>query len=487
MRKLLSFLKKYWLLVASLVISFLMFYPALSSFYTHDDFFFLKIAKVSSFGDFVNFFNLVKDSEGIGVYRPLPLRVYYFLASGVFNLNPLPLRIISFVTFFIDVVLVHRLAELLTKNRKIALLSSFLYATSVTHFGQLYYIGAYQELLLTLFFLASVTFFIKYEIGVGYSVRNLVASFLFFILALMSKETGVILPFILIIVHFYLRVVGATGRIKFPIKKLIISLLPYGVVLGVYLSLHFLSFGLISGDSYIWDFAPGRALNTSFWYFLWSLNLPEMLIDFVGPGLKLNPNLLKYWSADIIPIFVLFTAQAGFIVFALFKSKILKNKSLILFCVSWFLLTISPVVFLPVHKFTYYLTLPLFGVIMLLSYLLNGQKPVVKILFCTIWVVLSLTSLRLTLETNWITQGVNTSERVNNYFKENREALKSKDISFVDTPEDKDLPWSPTLTLKTVLSEYNFFDLFYPELRERISYGDEKAEVQIRSRQLLGY
>lgn len=482
-RKLLSFLKKYWLLVAALIISFLMFYPALSSFYTHDDFFFLKIAKVSSIGDFINFFNVVKDSEGIGVYRPLPLRVYYFLASGVFNFNPVPLRIISFITFFADIVLVHQLVGLLTKNKKTALLSSFLYATSVTHFGQLYYIGAYQELLLTLFFLASVIFFIKYEIWAKHSVKNLVISFLFFILALMSKETAVMLPAVFTIVHFYL---GVTGRIRLSIKKLIVSMLPYGVVLGVYLFLHFLSFGLISGDSYIWDFAPGRALNTSAWYFLWSLNLPEMLIDFVGPGLNLNPNLLKYWSKDIVPIFILFTIQAGFIVFALFKSKILKNKSLVLFCISWFLLTILPVVFLPVHKFTYYLTLPLFGVVILLSYLLNSQKPVVKVLFCAVWVVLSLTSLRLTLETNWITQGINISKRIYLYFEKNRAELTSKNIVFIDTPEDRVLPWSPTATLKTVLSGGSFFDVFYPELSPRVSYsgiGDES----IRSRQFLGY
>ncbi len=143
-----------------------MFYPSIFGFFTNDDFFFLRIAHISSFKVFLNFFNLFKDFAGIGVYRPIPLRLIYFLAIELFHQSPVALHIISFITFFLDVFLVGVLIRLLTKNNKIALLSSFLYAVSVTHFGQLYYINQYQELCMALFFLASVIFFVRYELDI---------------------------------------------------------------------------------------------------------------------------------------------------------------------------------------------------------------------------------------------------------------------------------------------------------------------------------
>jgi hypothetical protein len=488
-------IRKHWKFLAVFIAPLIMFFPALTKFYTHDDFYFLKIAGVKSFGEFLNFFNLIRDIEGIGVYRPLTLRVYYFLSVELFNLNPIALRIISFITFFAVIFLVWKLIKYLTGNTKIALFSAFLYGVSVTHFGQLYYIGAFQELFLTAMFLASTIFFIKYEIGVKnrHRIRNLVASFIFYILAIMSKETAVVLPFILVLCHFYLKL---SKIIKFPFKSLVLSLIPYLTVLGVYLVLHFCYFGTISGDSYVWNFSLSRATNTLVWYGLWSLNIPEMLVDFVGPGINLNPNLLKFWSKEIIPILVLFAIEVGMTIYVFIRSQFTVHRSrfiFLFFSISWFIATLTPVLFLPIHKFTYYLTLPLIGVVFLISYLFVNQKLVVRIIFCLVWLTISVLSLHLTLETNWITRGVDVSKRVYTYFNQNKLNFVSKNIVFVDTSKDLTLPWSPTTTLKTVLSDKNFFEVFYPGLTEKVFYdglvessktGDS---VIINSRQFLGY
>lgn len=487
-----NFLKNNWQLLLVCLIALVMFFPAFTKFFTHDDFYFLRIANISSTGDFINFFNPVKDVEGIGVYRPLTLRVYYALAVEFFNLNPIYLRIISFATFFIVIGLVWKFIYLLTQDKKTSILATFLYAVSVTHFGQLYYVGAFQELFLTMLFLGSVIFFVKYEMGSSKksNVGNLVASFVCFILAIMSKETAVVIPFIIILTHFFLKL---SKRIKGSFKTLILSTIPYFAVLAIYLVFHFGYFGTISGDSYVWNFSVGRAINTLGWYSLWSMNLPEMLNDFVGPGIHLNPNLLKYWSAEIIPIFALFALQILIVFYAFLKSKIRDSKFMILFCIFWFIATISPVIFLPVHKFTYYLTLPLIGVVLLISHLLTSQKSKIYVIFAIFWIATSIISLGLTIKTNWITQGVGISERVYKYFKTNRSNVDSKKIVFVDTSEDSSLPWSPTTTLKTVLSDKNFFEVFYPGIAKKVEYvglGEVKESEEtkvINSRQFLGY
>lgn len=476
MNRIFLLLKKYWLPILAFIISFAMFYPSLSGFFTHDDFYFLKISRVDSIGGFLNFFNPANDTNGIGVYRPLTLRVFYFLGSTIFNLNPLGLRIISFITFYLNVILVGYLAKLLTRNDKVSALSLFLYATSVTHFGQLYYIGAYQELFITFVFLSSIICFIKFP-------GNFLYSFIFFLIALMAKETAVMIPTAIVCVYFYLK---SERRIKTSFKKVALSLLPFVSLLILYLYLHFFHFGTIEGDSYIWNFSITKAVNTTFWYFLWSLNLPEMLVDFVGPGVRLNPNLLKYWSNQIIPIFILFFIQIAIIFFAILKSKILNLKSIIFFSFSWFILTLLPVIFLPLHKFTYYLTLPLFGIVLLLSYIFINLKSKVYIVFCVVWVALSFFTLQLTKETNWITQGIQVSKRVHTYLEVNKQDLSGKKITFVDEPEDELLPWSPTSTLKIVLADNNFFEVFYPGVFAGVSYSGT-GDVQIGSRQFLGY
>lgn len=481
-----KFLKRNIYLLLILAVSFIIFFPSLFAFYTNDDFFFLKIANVSSLGGFLNFFNLARDIGNIGVYRPLTLRVFYFLTVEFFHLNPLPLRIISFLTFFIDIFLVGRLAELLTKNNRTALFSSFLYAVSATHFGQLYYVGMFQELFLTLTFLASVIFFIKYEAAKRRSVGKLVISFIFFILAMMSKETAVVLPAIFVLVHFYL---SLTKKIKVSIRTLIFSLSPFIVVLGIYLFMHFHYFGLILGDSYVWNFSPLKSVNTLTWYILWSFNVPEMLVDFIGPGLHINPNLLKYWSNEIIPILVLFLVEICIAVYVFVRNKFSLNTIYyLLFAILWFGITLLPVLFLPIHKFTYYLTLPLVGVVLILSHLFEEDKisKVGIILFLTIWTAMSVLTIRLAIQTNWVTQGEEISERVYLYFKQNESNLALKSIVFVDTPKDTSLPWSPTATVKTALSGNNFFDVFYPKLAAKIFYTG-KGDITIESRRFLGY
>jgi hypothetical protein len=305
----------------------------------------------------------------------------------------------------------------------------------------------------------------------------------------MSKETAVVLPFIFIITHLFLTL---TKKIKVPVKTLVLALIPYFVILGGYLFLHFRYFGVISGDSYVWDFSLLRAVNSTVWYGLWSLNLPEMLIDFVGPGIHLNPNLLKYWSSEIIPIFILFTLQMLIVIYAFIRRKFsLTTVYFLLFSISWFVLTMAPVIFLPVHKFTYYLTLPLIGTVLFLSYLIRDSR--FKILFCVFWITTSIISLALTYKTNWITQSQLVAGRVNSYFMSSGQKLIGKDIYFIDTENDSSLPWSPTTTLKTVLSDKSFFEVLYPNLKVNVNYSglDQTPKSQnseiIEARQFLGY
>ena len=399
-----TFFKKYLFLLFTFVVSFVIFYPSLFAFFTNDDFFLLKISQANNLPSFLNFFNFIKGPDGLGMYRPLTTQVFYFLSWKFFNLHPFPLHIISFIFFFAVTFLVYKLVFELQKNEKVAQISAFLYAVSATHFGNLYYFAVFQELGMTFFVLLSCLLFAK---------NKRALSFIFFLLALMSKETAVITPILVVIIYFY-------KNRKLDFKKLFISLLPFGVCLIIYFIIRFKWYGFATGDSYIWDFSVKKLVNTFFWYLLWSLNIPESLVDFIGPGIKVNANLFLYWSKQITPILIAFFIQGVLLVTLLLKAVFRRIKqndtetdSVSLFCIGWFLISLLPVVFLPLHKFSFYLTLPLIGLVFRIAYLLVSSKlnNLFIILFLLVWTITSFLTLQFTFQTNWISQGEKVAQK----------------------------------------------------------------------------
>lgn len=484
-----KFLSKHKYLVLTFIISFLIFYPSLFVFFTNDDFFFLKVSKANNIFEFFNFFSLLKGPEGFGMYRPLTTQVFYFLTAKFFNLSPFPLHVISFIFFFGIIYLVYKLIKELIGNERIALLSAFLYAVSATHFGQLYYLAAFQELGMTFFALLSCLFFIR---------KKNVLAFLFFVLSLLSKETAIVIPGLFFIIYIFRR---GIGKKTISLKRLILSFVPYIVTIGFYMYVRFVSYGFATGDSYVWDFSIRKLINTTGWYLLWSFNIPESLVDFVGSGLKINPNLFVFWGEQIKPILILFIVQAVLFIYVLMKlilnrergEKDRRENSLVsLFCLVWFLISLLPVIFLPLHKFTFYLTLPLIGVVFRISYLLDETKinKFITGIFLVLWTTTSVLTLRFTYDTNWISQSSLISQRVFKFLEENKNEYQGKKIVFVDTKDDETLPWSPTSVVRTVLSDKNFFDVFHPNLSDNVFYKKDDLSsnsITVMSRQFLGY
>ena len=471
------------------LLSLIIFFPSLFTFYTHDDFFLLKISKANSLAEFFNFFNFTQGPEGLGVYRPLTTQVFYFLSNSVFNLNPMALHIISFVTFFLVTYLVYKLVKMLIKNDSAALFAAFLYATSATHYGHLYYLATYQELGMAVFCLLSVVFFIKF--ARDGDIGNYYYSLIAYVLALLSKETAIVTSGILVLVYGFLRL---REKKVISIKKCILALLGFVGILLIYSYFHFFLYGLAQGESYIWDFSP-RVINTLAWYGFWSLNLPEMLVDFVGPGLRFNPNLFKFWSKEIKPIFLLFGVIITSISYLVLKIRNISKKidfQIIIFSLLWFVLTLIPVLFLPLHKFTYYLTLPLIGVVLVIAHLIEkaNKTNVFKLVFASVWILLSLLTLKLTKETHWISQGAEVAKNAHTYFNEQEVGENILFVEFYDTAEDEELPWSPSELVKVVLSQDNFFQVFFKNKFELLQEGVDRPEkdiVRVKARDLLNY
>ena len=480
-----------------------LFYPALSNFYTHDDFFQFRISDAHSLKDFILFFDPIHAPEGWGFYRPLTTQVLYFLVRNLFNFDPLAAHSLALAMFLLVCYLVYKLLLQFTNDKKRSYIGLFLYATSASHFTHLYSI-ANQELGHAIFFLISVITFINYMICA--EKKYILFSLLAFVGALMSKELAVTLPVILVIVYVFIRL---QKKVKLDLKELIRLVSPFYALLAIYGYLHVFHYGLIGGDSYVWSFSASTALNSLVWYALWSMNIPKMLLDFIGPGLNINPKLMLYWSDHITPIFILFS---GFCVITFSMIIItLKRKSrqdliLFLFSITWFVLLLLPVIFLQWHKFWEYLTLPLIGIVLVLSQLIVKTQDYLKskkylfiskalpLIFIFVFVVQSKLTFNLAYETEWTTAGARTARRVYDHINDlyPDKNIPPVSIVFYDTPEDIDLPWKPSEQLKVILSDNNFFEVFYEgKIIAVYSYTSDVLEnenvIMLPARKFLGY
>ena len=167
-----------------------------------------------------------------------------------------------------------------------------------------------------------------------------------------------------------------------------------------------------------------------------------------------------------------------------------KSLNLIIYFISWFVVFSLPFIFLPLHKFTYYLTLPLIGVVAVVALIIESgtKSSLVKIVIVFLWILMSMVTLDLTYETHWITRGSATARKIHDYFVAND--IEGK-VVFYNTQKDDQLPWSPSEVIKNTLSDEDYFLVFMPgvtsvEYKEEVTSREDQVKY-IESRQFIGY
>lgn len=386
------------------------YYPVFGVYFSQDDFFSFKVSQTDgSFKSFINLFGFHPfEVRKIAFYRPIFRELLFNVYYTLFGLNHLPFRILQFTLHFLNIYLVYLLVQKIFKLTELSLFTALFFGISAANVAVLYYLtGGIQTLGATLFILLTLIFFWKYLEGDG--ARFKILASITFLLDLASHEQAAVTPFLM------------TGLIliKQPLRKalpiIVREVWVYFFVLAIYLYLDFTKIGYSHEQQYQTVFSIKRVLNTFAWYSVWALGVPEMLIDWVRPGLKLNPSLMRYWSDYYYIIFPTFFLSVFIFLTCLVyvfsqKVKLLKDKRLF-FLVLWFIITLLPVAFLPLHKSTYYLlpALPAFWAVVgyiIFNYKSLRQKEshlpgVILAIFIVSAFLLSFTSARLGNQTYW--------------------------------------------------------------------------------------
>lgn len=159
-----------------------------------------------------------------------------------------------------------------------------------------------------------------------------------------------------------------------------------------------------------------------------------MLVDFVLPGLRLNPTLMRYWGTYYILIFASFVVAVAILGFTAIysKQKILLDRKFLVLLV-WFPAGLVPVLFLPLHKSAYYLApiLPAFwGSIGYIIF--KFPRLSLLIVFISAIFLLNTTSILLGHSTYWAAQRGKVAEKLIHQIKSEYPTLPRGAVIYVE-------------------------------------------------------
>ena len=392
--------KRSSLLLFLLFISLILFYQkSFNNFFFQDDFFNLRLAQEHKLLDAFNIFK--KPMVDFYFYRPFSTQLYWDVGWKLFRLSPQGYHIINFLFFLTSIFLVYKIALHIRLDEKTALLTSFFYAYSGSHFYRLFFLSQFQELSLAVFTFATLILFLKKSSWTP----------LLFILALTTKETGImIVPFMFVLIF-----------LEKGLKKEYFMLFYYCLsILLIYLVARIFFFGFSGGEVYKFDFNLKKILNNFFWYGLWSLGLPEAYVNVKIFQLPTIINLklftqFKSWGNPTLVFFGLFILLIIKPVVGLWK-KIYRT---IIQAIGCFLIFLLPVAFFPFHKFPYSLSVPLLGSSILLAYATSKLNNKYLSLICITYLLLFVTAYQFNLSDHWAVRKAYTAKAVFDYFKKN--------------------------------------------------------------------
>ncbi len=339
--------RSFWL-CAIIAVEALLFLWKCNHFFNGDSLFFFS-HEIRSWTDIGRVF---KGPDHLWQYRPLTFVIFSFFLKPLFGLNPLGYNIFPLLVHAANTLLIFGILGRLGATERAALLGAFFFGTHSTAFYVTYGVAFLPDFSYSFFYLLSVFFFARY-LSSGARI-NLTLSIPCFLLALFCKEAAVTLVPVVLAAAFFWGKQGFRMPQESPVRAANVALrrtLPFLIIGAAYLTFHWIA---KAGQIY----APGAAhphhsefsfyaLHMKYKYLKWSFNLPDGLVfNFEG------------WVNYLIALALLFFA----IPFVLSTIRRLWTRDrLAWFGCIWFLVALSPVLFLRNLTMNHNLYVPLAG------------------------------------------------------------------------------------------------------------------------------
>lgn len=457
------------------IFCFFLFFDGFLTYFHQDDF--IQMWYSQTFKQLTDAFNIFQKAA-FPFYRPIPTQLYFFIGQKIFGFNPLGYHIFNFLLFSINVILVFQLIKTLTKKINAAIIGTLIFAVNSTHFAPLYAAAYAHELFFVFFGVLMALSFCK---------NKYLHAMIFFTLALMSKETAVVLPGIIALVYMF------TTR-QVSLKKLVKILIPYTVILLIYLWAHFAYYGIPESLSY--KFILGKpTLNAFVWYFAWSLSAPNIFIDFLERGFHIRP--VFYEVAGLSGhIFVIAFPILLFFLFVVAYHGAKNNGKTMMFGFIWFVVGLIPILIFPLHKLAIEQAFSLVGVALVIGVLIAKSPRFLQIVIIALYLVVAVNSIFLSRHTHWIVRSAVQAKNVFDYIKKNKIQINENSVIYFKNGQVKIPAYGSSKQLYLALGEGKALPLmlrrpqlkvYFEDLGQMPTSINKKNIIEINSSDLLGY
>lgn len=408
------------------IVVFVLFTPMLDNFFIVDDTSWIKNAMLLKNKGI----NVLFEPMHTGYYRPLPL-LFFLFNFYLFGLNPTGYYLINLLLYSINVILVYFLGKILSKDifqnkeREIGFLSALIFATFGPNYEVALLINVVNDLLSTFFILIAIILFVEYL--ENNKTSHFILSLVSFFLSVLSKETAIILPGIIIITHILYT------QAKESLFRYIKFFLPYFLIGVIYFIFYQISIPTKHSDYYF------GLHSLEIIYFYSSSLFPSLFgVDksllFITSVFETS-SLINYFLI-FVKFFCLFSIiliSAMVVIYFLKKPTQNNNRfnsqkleKFIIYCILWIVLALLPISFrsellintpFPEPR---YLHLPSIGfsflvsiIIVLIYYKLKSINPKLTLLiFLLILNVLLKNSFSLYI----VEKGINNRGKLDEYY-----------------------------------------------------------------------
>lgn len=259
-----------------------------------------------------------------GLYHPLT-SLSWAIEHALFGLDPYYFHLDNLLIHLLCVYLFYGFCKRLTNDGKLAVLAAGIFAIHPMHVENIAWISARKDLVVCLFFLLSLRSYLSYSLE--RKTKDQIAYLLFFILALLSKASAMVLPGLFILIDWYLGKDKWVPMIKRQIIPFILSLSALALTLYAQKSAGFIA---QSEEQF--------SLLDRFFILSYSLSyyLVQTIVPFFLAPKNFYPDIYQEflpWWYYLAPLFL------GGLAYLLWRNR--KDK-LLLFSIAFLVISIAP-------------------------------------------------------------------------------------------------------------------------------------------------
>ncbi len=317
-----------------------------------------------------------------GFYRPLQI-LTYLVDYRFWGLNERGYHLTSIILHVLTAWCVFWLIGLLYRDAFLSLLTGLFFVGHPVHTEAISYVSGRADPLAAFFLLLTLIFYLK-SVN-GRERRFLVPMVLAYALALLSRESSLILPALLLLYHYSFRKRIPHG----PLFSLLLLIAAYALLRLTLVR------EVLSGR--VW---PTSVVQRLPGFFVALAGYLRLLVLPFGLHMEYGDRLFSFASGPAISGMILF----GVLLAAVFLSRNRRAKNPVFFSLGWFLLCLLPfsnLCLLNAYMAEHWLYLPSIGFFLLLSHgLVSGLRnragwcPAIIAVFLCLLVFLSILTIR---------------------------------------------------------------------------------------------